>query len=183
MPDAGYENPTVTRGWQHALTVPRALSSRNGKILQQPVEELKTLRYGKQEIDPTGSFLLEDGSGDVELQAGDGGREWQILIGNGCALTCHKGVLQLEFSQGWGYGRKIRGTRLEECRNVRILIDTSMLEIYVNDGEIVFTSRFYPEFASGTGTVKPETRTLLLEFNCPGMIAAGWQMREMEIDL
>ena len=52
-----------------------------------------------------------------------------------------------------------------------------------NDGEIVFTSRFYPEFASGTGTVKPETRTLLLEFNCPGMIAAGWQMREMEIDL
>ena len=33
-PDATAENPTVARGWQCALTVPRELSIRDGKLCQ-----------------------------------------------------------------------------------------------------------------------------------------------------
>ena len=31
------------------------------------------------------------------------------------------------------------------CRSVRVLADASSLEIFVNGGEAVFTTRYYPE--------------------------------------
>ena len=44
IPDADYTNPTEEAGWQHALTIPRELSVRDGKLIQEPIEELKQLR-------------------------------------------------------------------------------------------------------------------------------------------
>ena len=44
IPDADYANPTEEAGWQHALTIPRELSVRDGKLIQEPIEELKQLR-------------------------------------------------------------------------------------------------------------------------------------------
>ena len=42
IPDADYTNPTEEAGWQHALTIPRELSVRDGKLIQQPIEELNS---------------------------------------------------------------------------------------------------------------------------------------------
>ena len=38
IPDADYTNPTVKKGWQHALTIPRQLHIRDGKLYQEPVK-------------------------------------------------------------------------------------------------------------------------------------------------
>ena len=35
--------------------------------------------------------------------------------------------------------------RLKDFRNIRFLVDTSLVEIFVNDGEQVLTTRFYAE--------------------------------------
>ena len=35
--------PTDKNGWAHCLTLPRELSVRNGKLIQQPVQELQAL--------------------------------------------------------------------------------------------------------------------------------------------
>lgn len=180
MPDAEYQNPTVDRGWQHALTVPRELLAGSEVIRQRPVEELKQLRYGQTSLSEEGSFLLEDASGDLEIEKKDSdpGRtceDWTIHIGKGCKLSYEKGWLRLELEEGWGYGRGRRQARIGSFRNARILVDTSLVEVYVNDGEMVLTSRFYPSYSE-----EKEGPRLELDFHCPGLEITGWQMKAME---
>ena len=42
-------------------------------------------------------------------------------------------------------GRGIRFKELEELRNIRILADVSSVEVFLNDGEVVFSTRYYPK--------------------------------------
>ncbi len=180
MPDAEYQNPTTDLGWQHALTLPRELVAGPAGILQRPVEELKQLRYGQTSIDSQGSFLLEDGSGDLEMQVNpldlrQAYQTWEVDIGEGCRLTYEEGLVRLELEEDWGRGRSWRQARIGAFRNARILVDTSLVEIYINDGEMVLTSRFYPPYSEGKGK-----RRLELRFHCPGMEMTGWQMRAMD---
>ena len=44
-----------------------------------------------------------------------------------------------------GEGRDKRAVYLKELKNIRMFVDTSSIEIFINDGEEVFTSRFYPK--------------------------------------
>ena len=44
-----YSNPTVAYGWQHALTLPRELQIKDGKLIQKPVIEIEALRQNEQE--------------------------------------------------------------------------------------------------------------------------------------
>ena len=47
IPDADYTNPTVEHGWQHALTIPRELHIKDGRIIQQPIKEMEQMRKGE----------------------------------------------------------------------------------------------------------------------------------------
>src|SRR5690606_34848265 len=38
--------PTIEKGWVHALTIPREIELKNNRIVQKPVQELKKLREG-----------------------------------------------------------------------------------------------------------------------------------------
>ena len=62
--------------------------------------------------------------------------------------------------------------KISELRNIRILKDVSMHEIYINDGEYVFTTRYFP---------KDTLRTMLKLKGCDG--AKLWKMKAMEVDL
>ena len=42
-------------------------------------------------------------------------------------------------------GRKSRRCTVKELLNVRILADVSSVEVFLNDGEQVFSTRYYPE--------------------------------------
>ena len=45
IPDATYtNNKTIKNGWQHALSIPRALKRKGNKILQEPLVEFENLR-------------------------------------------------------------------------------------------------------------------------------------------
>ena len=43
-----------------------------------------------------------------------------------------------------GAGRTSRFEFLDELRNVRVVGDVSSVEVFVNDGELTFSSRYYP---------------------------------------
>ena len=50
MGDAPYTNaPTIERGWQHALTLPRELRAKDGHLYQTPIVEIEQLRQEKYE--------------------------------------------------------------------------------------------------------------------------------------
>ena len=49
---------------------------------------------------------------------------------------------------GDGHGRTVRSAALDRLDDLRILSDTSVLEIFANGGETVFTARTYSDAAS-----------------------------------
>jgi beta-fructofuranosidase len=69
-----------------------------------------------------------------------------------------------------GCGRTTRRAKLEQNRSVRILADTSLVEIYFNQGEIVFTSYYYP---------KCDYRKIKIEGNTAKI--TSWEMKKLEM--
>ncbi len=143
MPDADYTNPTAEAGWQHCLTVPREITCENGRLYQRPARELEGLREGAQEY-------RFDGAAEIELEQSSElfiTGNVQALTLPGLALRRESGMLKLEITEG-GYGRTCRTAPVESVRQLQILMDTSAAEIFVNGGETVLSTRWYP--ADGT---------------------------------
>ncbi len=146
MPDADYGNaPTVAHGWQHCMTVPRVLTNGpDGTLLQNPVPELDARRKAAWPLAdgvpvpvdacfdltaaPTGDFCLTVAQG-VEL----------VYTEQECTCT-------LRFTDpSLADGRTQRRVQLAApCRRVRVVGDHSSLEIFLNRGAAVFSTRYYP---------------------------------------
>lgn len=139
MGDA-YENPTVEFGYQQCLTIPRVLTlSDDGYILQQPVKELEKLRDGRR--------IIASGAEEMAMLPFDmyarTPENFSLKIDT-LNLKRENGIFSIEFDEGSGYGREIRRVRTEECRDIRIIVDTSSIEIYLDRGRYVMSTRFYP---------------------------------------
>ena len=140
--DDSYSNPTTACGWQHCLTLPRELSvSSDGKILQNPLRELDSLKKGHKQVEGEvweGLPFEVDASafaGDASISISGALIKWDSTAG----------VLSLSFENDEGYGRGIRRIRAGSLSGLRIIADTSSLEIYVNGGRYVMSTRYYPE--------------------------------------
>lgn len=148
MPDdPAKSNPTVEYGWQHALTVPREVFFEHGKVKQYPVKELLALRGHKHSL-PNRTWSEEESYYDVEIEVSEE-ENLVISISGAVSLSYEKQnkifTLQFDPTMNLGYGRDIRSVFLDQCKSVRILADSSCLEIYINGGAEVFTTRFYPK--------------------------------------
>ncbi|MDE7261745.1 MAG: glycoside hydrolase family 32 protein [Oscillospiraceae bacterium] len=148
MPDAEYGNPTAADGWQHCLTVLREVTSGDGRLRMLPASELEALRGEARE------YSLAEQQ-DITLP-----RSAEILLGcegelslelSGLHLEAADGRLTLTVREG-GCGRTVRTAPVAELRELRILADVSALEIFVNGGEAVLSTRWYPEQAERTLT-------------------------------
>lgn len=146
MPDAGdeYTNPTVSEGWQHCLTLPRVLRKQGNIICQSPVEELLSLRRESREITGDMGQVYTEAPFDMELKSAEDGPV-NIQIGEDLSLEYREGSFVFCLSSQAGSGRKIRKARIGRLRDVRILVDTTAVEVYLNEGETVFSSRYYPK--------------------------------------
>ncbi|MBM7095509.1 sucrose-6-phosphate hydrolase [Bacillus sp. H-16] len=148
------QHPTVDNGWIHCLTIPRELRLQGDRLIQVPVEELKDMRAGEVEHTAAnlqaGSQMLEDVSGDVaELELTDFSdlpSFFEVeLRGTARLIYDREGkVLTLERKNFADRLTEKRQCHLEELRSIRIFMDTSSLEIFVNGGEEVFTLRYFP---------------------------------------
>ena len=151
MPE--YTNPTIARGWQHALTLPRELVLENDQLYQRPLEEYKKLRKNEQ----TKSFGEAEGfAGEVyELMLKfETSAPFELKLRQDTELIYADEMLTLKHGKS-GYGRRKRQTPIGEIRNIQIFVDTSSMEIFVNDGEYVLTTRVYPE--PGEDTIALQT--------------------------
>jgi beta-fructofuranosidase len=174
-----YDNPTDT--WRGCLTVPRELTlDPTGKILQNPAAEINSLRGEKRAFagssaaagssTATGSSAAAGSAAtvptcaDVTLSVkGDG----TLRFDNALELRIADGVAELVFTDDTiGQGRKIRRAQCGVVTDIRVLVDTSVLEIYLNGGETVFGTRYFTpndtvtitaEFADVSGAWYPMT--------------------------
>lgn len=152
MPDADeeYGNKTIEEGWQHCLTVPRELKFRDGKILQNPVREMESLRKEKT------TLHHENGMMEIRTEVNEGfdlvlediqmtESCFTISLGGQMLLKYENGIAEMGFPGITGAGRTVRKAKIDSFKNIRLLVDTSAAEIYINDGETVFSTRYYPD--------------------------------------
>lgn len=150
-----HRNLSVKNGWQHCLTLPAELSWKNGKILRTPIRELDCLDWETVE-QPKESEEYHWGNRTVRIQvSGIRGEKQEIRIGsreNAMSILSEGKRIEVSFLDekgnpaACGGGRRIRLGRTEgNVDHMLVIIDSSIVEIYVNHGETVFTSRIYLE--------------------------------------
>lgn len=149
-----HRNLSVQNGWQHCLSLPAELTFQNGKIYRYPVRELENLQWNNKKIDTSGIFNWSNCTVRLEITE-IGGKKENIRIGtdeNYLLIHIEGNKTELSFLDDennpakCGGGREKREGRTDDKTDkVLILIDSSIVEVYVNDGEIVFTTRIYLE--------------------------------------
>lgn len=157
---------TEDSGWAHCLTLPRELSLKNNKLIQKPIEELKKLRHHRIETKTTLNAEsknitgfegmtyelqchftdLTQGRVGVKLRKSE--QEETVFYYD---MTTKKLVLNRQKSGkmcGEAYG-SIRQCQFEADElNLQIFVDHSSIEIFVNEGEEVFTTRIFTKAES-----------------------------------
>jgi len=157
------EYPTDKYGWAHCLTLPRELSVKDGKLVQKPVKELELLRKQEDSLEA----VVEN-----EERAFDGfsGTKYELLCevsdfnaeefgiefraGSSKKTVIKYNAVQkkvtLDRSEsgaevGVDYGTT-RSCKMDADKIVfHLFVDTSSVEIFMNNGEEVFTSRIFPD--------------------------------------
>lgn len=135
----------VECGWSQTLTLMRSLSFKDDKLYQLPIDEYKQLRKSTYNLS---SGLDLTRTYELECEMSEGG---VLRIGdsdNYIAITLDQGVLSLDRSKmndlvnaEYGNVRKIEA--LASTVTLRIYVDNSTLEVYINDGEYVMSSRIF----------------------------------------
>ncbi len=149
MPDIPYDNPTCERGWQHALTIPRELSYQDGMLYQTPIAELKALR-GEKHSGSVARFndyhILErvyECAITIDQEA-----SFSIRVRNEVYMNYDVDTKRFSLHMGAdGNGRTVRSAILPSLERITIYSDTSSLEVFINDGAYVFTTRVYEKQA------------------------------------
>ncbi len=139
------KHPTIAHRWIHALTLPRELKLKNGKLYQTPVEELQMLRKDKIAYSnvtiANEEMMLEGISGDViELNLENIrllGGIMEIAIRNTARIIYNSGerVLTLERKSFANGLTEKRQCRLERLHSLHMFLDTSSIEVFVNEGK------------------------------------------------
>lgn len=162
--------PSQKHGWAGAMTIPRELVLEKGIIVKQkPVTELESLRTNEKILD---SFIVEDFIILDELEedtaeviidfdmnnssaatfgillrcSEDGAERTEILVD-----TANKEILVDRNHAGVGEkGISKAPFNINEDGKIqlRIFLDTTSVELFVNDGEQVITNRIFPDESS-----------------------------------
>ena len=146
--DDFYTNPTTEDGWQHVLTLPRELSVKDGVLCQNPIRELNS--YWTKEEAFQKEFVGSLGQAfEIELPDLDKLEEnVKITLAKDLWLTYDKKeqIFRMEFQDSrLGSGRTMRGREITKLTDMRVIVDVSCVEVFLNGGKDVFSTRFYPD--------------------------------------
>lgn len=144
VPDAPFESAPAGLSWCHCLTVPRVLSrTADGAIAQTPVPELGGLRLGEVGLAAGEAAVLDGHRADLAIQGVTG--TFDLDLDGALSLTWRAGMLELAFSDAAvGAGRTRRSCALETLTDLRVLVDSSAVEVFANGGAVVLSTRWFP---------------------------------------
>ncbi|MCQ2795210.1 MAG: glycoside hydrolase family 32 protein [Bacilli bacterium] len=147
---ASYSYLEEKEGWKHCLTLPRELKLKNNKIYQQPIKEITNLY---QKFKNANSY-----KGKRFLAKFNITKDTQVILGNSLVIKFNKNRMATHFKCN-GANRPDRKYNIK-INKVDIIFDTSICEIYLNNGEYVFTTRIY---SSNPGVVIKGSKSKIAE--------------------
>lgn len=126
----------------HCMTMPRVLRWRDGRLYQQPPQELYSLLEGPFEPEALASRTFWLG-----IRGLPGTKPFRLTLHGGeAALAFDPAARTLTFTRiAWLTGRpESKVCPLEALHSLEVWSDHSSLEIFVNGGSMVLSSRIYP---------------------------------------
>ena len=167
MPDAEYTSAPEGLAWCHCLTVPREVTvGEDGLLCQWPVAEIDGLRGFAQPVSPTAGAILPHHHADIELVGIEGDLEMGLDGLLELTFSAGEGMLRMTFiNEAAALGRTERVMPLSALRELRVLVDGSTVEVYVNHGKAVLSTRWFPT-----------ADTLLVTLHAACESARSWEM-------
>lgn len=152
MPDCeAYTNPTIKDGWQHCFTFPREIFLEDGIVRQRPVKELRDRERVVREVQtqPDSELFQIEGYEIYDLEVKNiSGNQFRAVLGDELVLEYRDGRFEMRFTdqdkKSASAGRGMRYADMEQLEDVRILTDVSSVEVFINNGQYVFSTRYYP---------------------------------------
>jgi beta-fructofuranosidase len=183
VPEVNY--PTEKYGWSGCLTLPRELKLSGGKLLQQPVDELKDLRGFRR---PVSGQMEEPGALSILPVPGEPAFELDLtLTGTGMTtlnlredrkqnkklrirLNFENGLIEVDRrNSGVLFGEKFGTKRYAHFSSgkvrLHIFIDQSSFELFVDEGSSVLSGRFFPDGEQVETSVVNESGTVIYSGN------------------
>ncbi|WP_439487231.1 glycoside hydrolase family 32 protein [Algoriphagus sp.] len=150
-----YANVVPTKSWRSAMTVPRELSlfDVDGTLLVKsaPSVELEKLRSEKYEVD---KGIAELPSEAVEITAKINANTFSITLSNelneNLIISKENGLVSIDRRNAGksDFHRDFAAIHSApmswEANEVRVYLDASSIELFVNNGELVLTSILFP---------------------------------------
>ncbi len=134
------------------MTLPRQLTLSGEKLIQQPLPELKAMRRNEKKLqihmhESSGTLPVENAERaeilleDIHTESG-----FSISIRGTASFSFHKdeGIVTLERTCFDGKRTESRHCRIKDLHTVHMFIDASSVEIFINNGEEVFSARYFP---------------------------------------
>lgn len=132
-----YPTEHMNHGWAGCFTVPRVLSVRDGVVCQTPVDELDgyLVPYEGEGVPQCADVRFEfQGDGEVRFC----GRDGSVAVG------CRGGRVYLDTRDSNNMNGCVRTTGGSSAKNgVRVLLDVSGIEVFINGGTEAISSRIY----------------------------------------
>ena len=146
--------PSNEDGWQGMLSLVKELTLKNGQLYQYPVVETLALRHDQQVINLSEvSFTIGTNSYELEIEVTEDNELYlfadadnsshlslKIDVKNG-KIELNRANLPVSWAENYG---TTRSTHVAPGKvKLNLFADTSSLEIFVNDGEKVMSSRIF----------------------------------------
>ncbi|WP_287027492.1 glycoside hydrolase family 32 protein [Vagococcus sp.] len=131
--------PTIAKGWVHTLTAARLLKEKDKRLVALPVipDQLKTLSEEKDSC-----VVISQCSGAIRIMPQK--EEWRV-VSEAWQLSYRDQTLTLERQNWYTKQPEYRVVYRGKIVELLITVDKSIGELYINDGDVVATFKFFTD--------------------------------------
>ena len=153
-----YATDEPTSPWRGVQSFPRSLSLHDGRLVQEPIAELKklrgpALRLANVTVEEANHKLATFHGQSYEIEV-EGAETVQVLKGSAEeTIVSLKGTVSIDRRRSGGGSihkefAKVHAAGPARITRARIFVDHSVVEVFANDGETVLTDRVFPSSAA-----------------------------------
>ena len=148
--------PTVKNKWLHCLTLPRELKVIDGKLYQVPINEMESIRGEKIEFSGKVTGEVKVGTGvtyELKAKFTDFNSDFGLKLRTGknsetvLKFDYNDKKFVLDRTKGEQPDKRLRKVYLGDISKLEltVFVDNSSVEVFINGGAEVFSSRIFPE--------------------------------------
>ena len=148
--------PTVKNKWLHCLTLPRELKVIDGKLYQVPINEMESIRGEKIEFSGKVTGEVKVGTGvtyELKAKFTDFNSDFGLKLRTGknsetvLKFDYNDKKFVLDRTKGEQPDKRLRKVYLGDISELEltVFVDNSSVEVFINGGAEVFSSRIFPE--------------------------------------